>query len=61
MFQFGLESVASSEGKSTSEALCTIVDVLCDKFPNIVQLERKKLICIGLLKLLATADQVYLS
>jgi hypothetical protein len=60
VFQMGLESVATSEGKSTTEVLSTITDVMCAKINLIVQPERKKLISIALLKLMSTGDPVVL-
>jgi hypothetical protein len=58
VFQVGLEYVGSSEGKSASEVLSTIADVMCSKISYIVQPERKKLISIALLKLMSTGDPV---
>jgi len=60
VFQLGLEYVGSSEGKTTSEVLASIADVMCNKVAYIVQPERKKLISIALLKLMSTCEQVVL-
>jgi len=60
VFQVGIENVASSEGKSATEVLSTITDVMCSKISYIVQPERKKLISIALLKLMSTGDPVSL-
>jgi hypothetical protein len=58
MFQVGLDFVAMSEGKSSTEVLATIMDVMCKKISYIVQPERKKLISISLLKLMSTCEPV---
>ena len=61
VFQVGLsECLAYSEGKATSEAevLGALTTIMCSKVSYISQPERKKLICIALLKLLSTGDQV---
>lgn len=59
MFQVGLDLVATSEGKPSAEVLATILDTMSSKVPYIVQPERKKLICISLLKLMSTCQPVY--
>jgi hypothetical protein len=61
VFQLGLsECLASSEGKSSSEVevLGLLTDVMASRVSYISQPERRKLICIALLKLLSTADPV---
>ncbi|XP_035704828.1 importin-11 isoform X2 [Folsomia candida] len=58
MFQVGLDLVATSEGKPSAEVLATILDTMSSKVPYIVQPERKKLICISLLKLMSTCQPV---
>jgi len=60
VFQLGVECVSSSEGKSASEVLTRLLEVMCTKILYIVQPERKKLISIALLKLMSTADKVVL-
>lgn len=58
VFQLGLEYVGSKEGKTGSEVLASIAEVMCNKIAYIVQPERRKLISIALLKLMSTCEQV---
>lgn len=58
VFQLGLEYVGSREGKTGSEVLQQMVEVMCAKVQYIVQPERRKLISIALLKLMSTCEQV---
>lgn len=60
VFQLGLlECSATTDSPSTpATVLDRIVEVMCTKTLVVVQPERKKLICLALLKLMATGDEV---
>jgi len=63
VFQLGLQECSASTDEPTTPltVMDRIVEVMCTKVLVIVQAERKKLICLALLKLLATGEPVGVS
>jgi hypothetical protein len=60
VFQLGLieASVATDSPSTPATVLDRLIEVMCTKVLLIAQAERKKLICLALLKLMAIGDEV---